>query len=146
MRRRPPRSTRTNTLFPYTTLFRSDWLKTIVEEIAERHAAGQQIIIVSSGAIALGARRLKLPKGGRSCVEDAQAAAATGQIALSHKWAELLEAKGLTAAQILVTLDDLEHRRRYLNASATLERRSEEHTSELQSLMRISYAVFCLKT
>src|SRR3546814_479638 len=47
---------------------------------------------------------------------------ATGQIALSHKWAELLEAKGLTAAQILVTLDDLEHRRRYLNASATLER------------------------
>src|SRR3546814_1462861 len=101
---------------------REDWLKTIVEEIAERHAAGQQIIIVSSGAIALGARRLKLPKGGRSCVEDAQAAAATGQIALSHKWAELLEAKGLTAAQILVTLDDLEHRRRYLNASATLER------------------------
>src|SRR3546814_2798767 len=143
----------------------SDWSSdvcssdlTIVEEIAERHAAGQQIIIVSSGAIALGARRLKLPKGGRSCVEDAQAAAATGQIALSHKWAELLEAKGLTAAQILVTLDDLEHRRRYLNASATLERllglgfgwhdispvgprRSEEHTSELQSLMRISSAV-----
>src|SRR3546814_9552849 len=77
---------------------------------------------VPSGAIALGARRLKLPKGGRSCVEYAQAAAATGQIALSHKWAELLEAKGLTAAQILVTLDDLEHRRRYLNASATLER------------------------
>src|SRR3546814_19199585 len=72
---------------------REDWLKTIVEEIAERHAAGQQIIIVSSGAIALGARRLKLPKGGRSCVEDAQAAAASGQIALYHKWAELLEAK-----------------------------------------------------
>jgi len=101
---------------------REDWLKTVVDDIAERHAAGQQIIIVSSGAIALGARRLKLPKGGRSCVEDAQAAAATGQIALSHKWAELLGAKGLTAAQILVTLDDLEHRRRYLNASATLER------------------------
>src|SRR3546814_13566023 len=107
----------------------SDWSSdvcssdlTIVEEIAERHAAGQQIIIVSSGAIALGARRLKLPKGGRSCVEDAQAAAATGQIALSHKWAELLEAKGLTAAQIMVTLDDLEHRRRYLTASETRER------------------------
>src|SRR3546814_14192680 len=78
---------------------REDWLKTIVEEIAERHAAGQQIIIVSSGAIALGARRLKLPKGGRSCVEDAQAAAATGQIALSHKWAELLEAKGLRSEE-----------------------------------------------
>lgn len=101
---------------------REDWLKTIVDDVAARHAAGQQIIIVSSGAIALGARRLKLPKGGRGCIEDAQAAAATGQIALSHKWAELLGAKGLTAAQILVTLDDLEHRRRYLNASATLER------------------------
>ena len=101
---------------------REDWLKTVIEDIAARHAAGQQIIIVSSGAIALGARRLKLPKGGRSCIEDAQAAAAAGQIALSHKWAELLGAKGLSAAQILVTLDDLEHRRRYLNASATLER------------------------
>ena len=101
---------------------REDWLETVIEDIAARHAAGQQIIIVSSGAIALGARRLKLPKGGRSCIEDAQAAAATGQIALSHKWAELLGGKGLTAAQILVTLDDLEHRRRYLNASATLER------------------------
>lgn len=101
---------------------REDWLKTVVDDVAARHRAGQQIIIVSSGAIALGARRLKLPKGGRGCIEDAQAAAATGQIALSHKWAELLGAKGLTAAQILVTLDDLEHRRRYLNASATLER------------------------
>ena len=79
---------------------REDWLKTVVEDIAARHAAGQQIIIVSSGSIALGARRLKLPKGGRGCVEDAQAAAATGQIALSHKWSELLGAKGLTAAQI----------------------------------------------
>ncbi|MBK5265575.1 MAG: glutamate 5-kinase [Alphaproteobacteria bacterium] len=101
---------------------REDWIRTVVEDIAERHAAGQQIIIVSSGAIALGARRLALLKGGRSCVEDAQAAAAVGQIALSHKWAELLGAKGLTAAQILVTLDDLENRRRYLNASATLKR------------------------
>lgn len=101
---------------------REGWLKTVIEDIAARREAGQQIIIVSSGAIALGARRLKLPKGGRNCIEDAQAAAATGQIALSQKWAELLGAKNLTAAQILVTLDDLEHRRRYLNASATLER------------------------
>src|SRR3546814_5813678 len=99
---------------------REDWLKTIVEEIAERHAAGQQIIIVSTGAIALGARRLKLPKDGRSCVEDAQAAAATGQIALSHKWAALLEAKGLTAAQILVTLDDSEHQIRSAHVGTTV--------------------------
>jgi glutamate 5-kinase len=101
---------------------RTDWLRTLVGDVAERHAAGQQVIIVSSGAIALGARRLKLPKGGRGSLEDAQAAAATGQIALSQCWASLLAERGITAAQMLVTLDDLENRRRYLNASATLER------------------------
>jgi glutamate 5-kinase len=101
---------------------RRAWLETLVADIAARMASGQQIAIVSSGAIALGARRLKLAKGGRASLEDAQAAAATGQIALSQCWAELLGAHGLTAAQMLVTLDDLEDRRRYLNASATLQR------------------------
>lgn len=101
---------------------RRAWLETLVADIAARTAAGQQVVIVSSGAIALGARRLKLPKGGRASLEDAQAAAATGQIALSQCWAELLGGHGLTAAQMLVTLDDLEDRRRYLNASATLHR------------------------
>ncbi|MEA3389088.1 MAG: glutamate 5-kinase [Pseudomonadota bacterium] len=101
---------------------RTDWLRTLVDDVAGRVAAGQQVIIVSSGAIALGARRLKLPKGGRGSLEDAQAAAATGQIALSQCWASLLAERGITAAQMLVTLDDLENRRRYLNASATLER------------------------
>ncbi len=101
---------------------RRAWLATVVADIVERRAAGQQVIVVSSGAIALGARRLGLANGGRASLEDAQAAAATGQIALSQCWAELLAEKGLTAAQILVTLDDLEDRRRYLNASATLER------------------------
>jgi len=101
---------------------RTGWLRTLVGDVAARVAAGQQVIIVSSGAIALGARRLKLPKGGRGSLEDAQAAAATGQIALSQCWASLLEERGITAAQMLVTLDDLENRRRYLNASATLER------------------------
>lgn len=101
---------------------RRDWLATLVADIAARHAEGQRSIIVSSGAIALGAKRLGLAKGGRASLEDAQAAAATGQIALSQIWAELLGAHGLTAAQILVTLDDLEDRRRYLNASATLDR------------------------
>ncbi|AHE57099.1 glutamate 5-kinase [Sphingomonas sanxanigenens] len=101
---------------------RRDWLASLVADIAERHAAGQRIIVVSSGAIALGARRLGLPKGGRASLEDAQAAAATGQIALSGCWAELLHGHGLTAAQMLVTLDDLEDRRRYLNATATLDR------------------------
>src|SRR3954470_6099208 len=98
------------------------WLEGIAADIAARTKAGQQIAVVSSGAIALGARRLGLAKGGRASLEDAQAAAATGQIALSHVWAEVLGAHDLTAAQILVTLDDLEDRRRYLNAAATLDR------------------------
>jgi len=101
---------------------RRAWLASLVTDIAVRVAAGQQVVIVSSGAIALGARRLGLPKGGRASLEDAQAAAATGQIALSSIWAELLGNHGLTAAQLLVTLDDLEDRRRYLNVSATLGR------------------------
>ena len=101
---------------------RRSWLQGIVADIAERARAGQQVAVVSSGAIALGARRLGLTKGGRASLEDAQAAAAVGQIALSQVWAETLGAEGLTAAQILVTLDDLEDRRRYLNAAATLDR------------------------
>jgi glutamate 5-kinase len=101
---------------------RRDWLKGIAADIAVRAKAGQQVAVVSSGAIALGARRLGLTKGGRASLEDAQAAAAVGQIALSQVWAETLGAEGLTAAQILVTLDDLEDRRRYLNAAATLDR------------------------
>lgn len=101
---------------------RRGWLEGIAADIAERVQAGQQVAVVSSGAIALGARRLDLPKGGRASLEDAQAAAATGQIALSQVWAEVLAANGLTAAQMLVTLDDLEDRRRYLNAAATLGR------------------------
>ena len=100
---------------------RKAWLEGIAADIAARTRAGQQIVVVSSGAIALGARRLGLPKGGRASLEDAQAAAATGQITLSQVWAETLGAEGLTAAQILVTLDDLEDRRRYLNAAATLD-------------------------
>ena len=101
---------------------RRAWLEGIAADIAERARAGQQVAVVSSGAIALGARRLGLAKGGRASLEDAQAAAATGQIALGHTWAEVLGGEGLTAAQILVTLDDLEDRRRYLNAAATLGR------------------------
>ena len=101
---------------------RRPFLTDLVGDIAARITGGQQIVIVSSGAIALGARRLGLAKGGRASLEDAQAAAAVGQIALAGVWADLLAAHGLTAAQMLVTLDDLEDRRRYLNASATLDR------------------------
>lgn len=101
---------------------RREWLAALVVEIAAARARGQDIIIVSSGAIALGARSLQLEKGGRGSLADAQAAAAVGQIALSGLWAELLGGHGLTAAQLLLTLDDLEDRRRYLNATATLTR------------------------
>jgi glutamate 5-kinase len=101
---------------------RREWLEGVAADIVDRRAAGQQVAVVSSGAIALGARRLGLAKGGRASLEDAQAAAATGQIALSQTWADVLGGRGLTAAQMLVTLDDLEDRRRYLNAAATLDR------------------------
>lgn len=101
---------------------RRAWLEGVAADIAARARDGQQVAVVSSGAIALGARRLGLAKGGRASLEDAQAAAATGQIALSQVWAEVLGAEGLTAAQMLVTLGDLEDRRRYLNAAATLDR------------------------
>jgi glutamate 5-kinase len=101
---------------------RRDWLASVVADIAARRAAGQEVVVVSSGAIALGARRLKLDKGGRASLEDAQAAAAVGQVALSAVWEALLSEAGLTMAQVLLTLGDLEDRRRYLNVSATLDR------------------------
>ncbi len=105
---------------------RREWLESLAGEIAAARADGQQVVIVSSGAIALGARRLGLAQGGRASLADAQAAAAVGQIALAAVWAELLGAHGLTAAQLLLTLDDLEDRRRYLNASSTLARLLEQ--------------------
>ena len=101
---------------------RRDWLETLVAEIASAKARGQEVIVVSSGAIALGAATLGLGKGGRGSLADAQAAAAVGQIALSGLWAQLLGGHGLTAAQLLLTLEDLEDRRRYLNVTATLTR------------------------
>lgn len=101
---------------------REQWLASVVADIAARRGGGQQVVVVSSGAIALGARRLKLGKGGRGSLDDAQAAAAVGQIALARAWAELFAGHGIEAAQILLTLGDLEDRRRYLNVAATLDR------------------------
>ena len=101
---------------------RRAWLEGLVAEIAAARQRGQSVIIVSSGAIALGAATLGLEKGGRGSLADAQAAAAVGQIALSGLWAELLGRYGLTAAQLLLTLEDLEDRRRYLNVTGTLTR------------------------
>jgi len=96
------------------------WLASLVGEINEARERGQQIIVVSSGAVAMGAAILGFGRGVR--LADKQAAAAVGQIALSSLWATLLDAYGIKAAQMLLTLDDLEDRRRYLNASATIGR------------------------
>lgn len=82
---------------------RRAWIEGLVAEIAAARTRGQDVIVVSSGAIALGAATLGLAKGGRGNLADAQAAAAVGQIALSGLWAELLGAHGLTAAQLLLT-------------------------------------------
>lgn len=101
---------------------RAEWLASLAAEIAAMRAGGQQVILVSSGSIALGAAKLSLAKGGRGSLADAQAAASVGQVMLAQMWAEALGRHGITAAQILVTLDDLEDRRRYLNAAATLQR------------------------
>lgn len=101
---------------------RAAWLASMAADLAGLRARGAQVIVVSSGAIALGAARLVLPKGGRASLADAQAAAAVGQIELANLWSAALGEQGVTAAQMLLTLDDLEDRRRYLNAAATLDR------------------------
>ena len=98
------------------------WIEGLAHDLRDLRARGSEVILVSSGAIALGAARLGLPGGGRSSLADAQAAASVGQVALAQLWANALDKHGLIASQILVTIGDLEDRRRYLNASATLER------------------------
>lgn len=100
---------------------RQAWLAALAEDIAELHRRGADVLVVSSGAIALGRTVLGLPSGALR-LEESQAAAAVGQIALARTWSEALGAHGLTAGQILLTLADTEERRRYLNARATLGR------------------------
>ncbi|MFL6604718.1 MAG: glutamate 5-kinase [Steroidobacteraceae bacterium] len=96
------------------------WLETLVEDLLRLRKRGQQVILVSSGAIALGRRHLGLAKGSLR-LDESQAAAAVGQIRLAHAYKELLEAHNVTVAQVLLTLEDSERRHRYLNARATLE-------------------------
>src|SRR5262245_45234331 len=101
---------------------RKRWLGSLIDEISSRRASGQQVILVSSGAIALGSPTLSIGKLGRKSLEDSQAAAAVGQIILCRTYLDLFARRGVTVAQILLTLDDLEDRRRYLNVVATMER------------------------
>ena len=96
------------------------WLETFAADIAAFRRRGQDVIVVSSGAIALGRRHLNLGAG-RLRLEESQAAAAVGQIRLAHAYKELLDVHDITVAQILLTLGDTELRRRYLNARGTLD-------------------------
>ena len=96
------------------------WLTSLAADLAELHRDGRDVLVVSSGAIALGRAVLKLPPGPLE-LEDGQAAAAVGQIALARQWTEALSRHGIVAGQILVTLGDTEERRRYLNARSTID-------------------------
>ena len=100
---------------------RRSWLEALADDIAALHKRGADVLVVSSGAIALGRTVLKLPERDLK-LEDSQAAAAVGQIALARLWSEVLGDRGINAGQILLTLGDTEERRRYLNARATLGR------------------------
>ncbi len=104
---------------PETGRLNRAWLETLIDDLLRLRARHQQVILVSSGAIALGRRQLKLAKGPLR-LEEKQASAAVGQIRLAHAYKELLEDKGVTVAQVLLTLEDTERRRRYLNARATI--------------------------
>ena len=98
---------------------RHDWLKSLTDDVARLHKGGCEVVLVSSGAIRLGRTHLKLTLGPLK-LEESQAAAATGQIQLAHAYQAALARHGITVAQVLLTLDDSEERRRYLNARQTM--------------------------
>ncbi len=98
------------------------WMAGLCADVARLAAEGRRVLVVSSGAIALGRRRLGLAVRGRLDLQTQQAAASAGQSLLMRAWEEALEPHGLPAAQVLLTRDDTEVRRRWLNGRATLER------------------------
>nr|WP_155094939.1 glutamate 5-kinase [Paracoccus aestuariivivens] len=99
---------------------RAEWLKALCDDVAAARARGTDVVLVSSGAIALGRKVLGLPAGPLR-VEQSQAAAAVGQIRLARAYEEALVPLGVKTAQLLVTLDDTTDRRRYLNSRATMQ-------------------------
>ena len=101
------------------TLHRA-WLEALADDVAACRKRGQEVIVVSSGAIAVGRRHLGLGEAALK-LEEKQAAAATGMIRLAHAYQETLAQRGLSVAQVLLTLEDTENRRRYLNARNTLD-------------------------
>jgi glutamate 5-kinase len=103
-----------------TGRLRATWLNALADDVAALTQAGKEVILVSSGAIALGRHALGLPKGALE-LEQSQAAAAVGQVSLAHAYQNVFQTRGRTTAQILLTLGDTEERRRYLNARRTME-------------------------
>ena len=101
-------------------LIRATWLNSLADDVARLWAEDKQVVLVSSGAIALGRHLLGLPKGPLE-LEQSQAAASVGQISLAHAYQGVFQQRGLTTAQILLTLGDTEQRRRYLNARSTID-------------------------
>ncbi len=99
---------------------RTDWLTAFAVDVAEARARGADVVIVSSGSIALGRTVLGLGTGPLA-LEQSQAAAAVGQIRLARAYEEVLAPHGITTGQVLVTLEDTTDRRRYLNSRATME-------------------------
>jgi glutamate 5-kinase len=103
-----------------TGAIRRQWLDALADDVDEIRKAGTEVLLVSSGAIAVGRRHLGLLDGGLK-LEEKQAAAATGQIRLAHAYQETLARHDITVAQVLLTLGDTEERRRHLNARSTLQ-------------------------
>lgn len=101
------------------TGLRDEWLKSLTQDVANLHQQGVEILLVSSGAVALGRTIFKMPSGTLK-LEESQACAATGQIELAKAYADRLGAHRIKTGQILLTLSDTEERRRYLNARATI--------------------------
>ncbi len=97
------------------------WLETLAADMMTLRERGHEVLIVSSGAIAVGRRHLGLPVRGKLKLEESQAAAAAGMVRLAHAYQEVLGDYGVTVAQVLLTLDDSENRRRYLNARNTID-------------------------
>jgi len=98
-----------------------DWLTSLLDDVAEVARSGKQVLVVSSGSVALGCVALGLNRR-QARLDEQQAAAAVGQVRLAHAYQQLLQDRGLSAAQILLTPDDTEVRQRFLNARGTLER------------------------
>ncbi|MEM7620246.1 MAG: glutamate 5-kinase [Pseudomonadota bacterium] len=106
-------------IHPENGTLNTKWLTSLAKDLNDLSKQGKEVIVVSSGAIALGRKLLNL-KAGNLKLEESQAAAAVGQVSLAHAYSDAFKAYGIPTAQILLTLDDTEQRRRYLNARSTI--------------------------